>query len=125
MKETLKPPYRYMLQKLKEARAKARLTQSDVGEALGETQTWVSKVERGERRIDPVELSRFASLYRREIDFFLLLPSATEEEIEPLEVTLRFEGEVARAIREKAFQDGIDWETIVENIVSKNLMSEQ
>lgn len=47
--------YRALIGALKEARLEAGLTQIDVAKALKATQTFVSKVERGERRIDVIE----------------------------------------------------------------------
>lgn len=60
-----------MLRRLREARKKAGLTQVDVAKALGRPQSYVTKCELGERRIDPVELQRFARLYRRGLSYFL------------------------------------------------------
>ena len=57
------PQYRRLLQRLKEARQRAQLTQEQVAEALGRTQSFVSKCESGERRIDAIELQAFAELY--------------------------------------------------------------
>jgi len=51
--------YAAFLEQLKEARKKANLTQEQVAERLGQTQSFVSKVERGERRLDVVELRAF------------------------------------------------------------------
>ena len=44
---------------LRETREQAGLTQEDLAERLGETQSFVSKCERGERRMDIVELREF------------------------------------------------------------------
>ncbi|MHB8565253.1 MAG: helix-turn-helix domain-containing protein [Acidiferrobacteraceae bacterium] len=44
---------------LRQAREQAGLTQEDLAERLGETQSFVSKCERGERRVDLVELREF------------------------------------------------------------------
>jgi len=63
--------YRRMLERLREARLAAGLTQVQVAERLGKPQSFVSKVELGERRIDPVELRRFAELYGKTVDYFL------------------------------------------------------
>jgi len=63
--------YRRMLGRLREARTAAGLTQAQVAEKLGKRQNFVSKVETGERRIDPVELRRFAELYGQPVDWFL------------------------------------------------------
>ncbi|MEA2563702.1 MAG: hypothetical protein QOH06_5206 [Acidobacteriota bacterium] len=38
---------------------------------LGKPQSYVSKVERAERRIDPPELARFAEVYGRDVSWFL------------------------------------------------------
>lgn len=69
------PEYRYMLKRLREARKKAGLTQVEVAQALGKPQSYVTKCELGERRIDPVELQRFARLYGRRLSFFLSVPT--------------------------------------------------
>ncbi len=51
--------YQAFLDLLRSWRAEAGLTQSEVGERLGNTQTFVSKVERGERRLDVVEFAEW------------------------------------------------------------------
>lgn len=60
-----------MLRRLKEARLAAGLTQAQVAAALGKPQSFVSKCESGERRVDPIELADFAQLYGRPVEFFL------------------------------------------------------
>lgn len=47
--------YQVLLLLLRELREGAGVTQSALGERIGNTQTFVSKFERGERRIDVVE----------------------------------------------------------------------
>jgi len=51
--------YGTFLKLLKKAREQAGLTQTQLAVKIGETQTFVSKCERGERRIDVVELHTF------------------------------------------------------------------
>jgi transcriptional regulator with XRE-family HTH domain len=51
--------YELLIQLLKEVREQRGLTQVDLAERLGNTQTFVSKVERSERRLDVVELIEF------------------------------------------------------------------
>lgn len=46
-----------LLQLLAESRAQAGVTQVDLAKKLKEDQSWVSKVERGIRRLDLVELA--------------------------------------------------------------------
>ncbi len=48
--------YARFLTSLRDLRKSAKLSQSDLAAKLGETQSFVSKCERGERRLDFVEL---------------------------------------------------------------------
>jgi transcriptional regulator with XRE-family HTH domain len=48
--------YAVFLGLLKKSRQEAGLTQAQLARRIGETQTFVSKCERGERRLDVVEL---------------------------------------------------------------------
>jgi transcriptional regulator with XRE-family HTH domain len=51
--------YRTFLRELRAARKRRGLTQVELAERLGETQSFVSKCERGERRLDALELRIF------------------------------------------------------------------
>lgn len=51
--------YQLLVAALREARRKAKVTQLELAERIGNTQTFISKVERGERRLDFVELIEF------------------------------------------------------------------
>lgn len=51
--------YRVFLQLLREARTVAGVTQEQLAERIGNTQSFVSKCERGERRLDFVEARAF------------------------------------------------------------------
>ena len=64
------PRYQQIIRRVREARVEAGLTQSEVAEKLGRPLSFVSKVELGERRIDPADLERFAELYGKEIEYF-------------------------------------------------------
>jgi hypothetical protein len=46
----------------------------EVAQRLGRPQSFVSKCESGERRVDVVELAEFARLYAKRLDFFLSPP---------------------------------------------------
>jgi transcriptional regulator with XRE-family HTH domain len=63
--------YRQLLLRLKEARKAAGMSQEKVAATLGVRQKYVSKIETGERRIDPIELQELAELYGKPIQFFL------------------------------------------------------
>jgi transcriptional regulator with XRE-family HTH domain len=57
-------------ERLRAARLNSGLKQTEIAEALGKTQTYVSKAEAGERRIDVVELQEFAKIYGVPLTFF-------------------------------------------------------
>ena len=63
--------YKTVIKKLREAREAAGLTQTEAAEKLGKPQSYISKIERGERRIDIVELSSIAKLYKKKLDYFV------------------------------------------------------
>lgn len=63
--------YRGFLARLKQAREAAKMTQVEAARALGRPQSFVSKCESGERRVDVIELQRFAALYKKPIMFFI------------------------------------------------------
>lgn len=63
--------YRLFLTRLREARRVAGLTQAEVAAKLRRPQSFVSKCESGERRVDVVELTEFARLYEKDLEFFV------------------------------------------------------
>jgi transcriptional regulator with XRE-family HTH domain len=63
--------YQKLLLRLREARLAAGMSQEAVAAALGVRQKFISTIETGERRIDPVELQELAALYGKRIEFFL------------------------------------------------------
>ncbi len=73
--------YRRFLALLKQARLDAGLTQMEVAEYLKQPQSYVSKCESGERRVDVVELLDFAAVYQKQIQDFVL----SIDELEPTE----------------------------------------
>jgi transcriptional regulator with XRE-family HTH domain len=63
--------YRTLLARLREARKEAGMSQEEVAAALGAPQKFISRIETGERRIDPLELEELAHLYGKPLQFFL------------------------------------------------------
>lgn len=57
--------------KLRKARLEAGLRQIDVAKKLRRTQSYVSRVEVGEQRLDILELKKFADLYKKSLDYFI------------------------------------------------------
>lgn len=56
--------------RLREAREEAGLSQAQAARRLGRGQSYVSKSESGERRVDVIELKAFAKLYGVPLSFF-------------------------------------------------------
>lgn len=54
--------YDCLIRELRKVRINAALTQGELAKRLGQTQSFVSKVERGERRLDVVELRAFCGV---------------------------------------------------------------
>jgi len=63
--------YQKLIERLRQARLEASLTQVESGKRLKKPQAYISKIERGERRIDAVELDELAKLYGKPLDYFV------------------------------------------------------
>ena len=63
--------YHRFRMKLRQARLEAKLTQGQVAQQLGRPQSFVSKMEAGERRVDFVELQILARLFDKQFSFFI------------------------------------------------------
>ena len=61
----------YLVEQLKRARIEAGLDQGGVAKILGKTQSFISKIEAGQRRIDVVQLKEFAKVYKKSFDYFV------------------------------------------------------
>lgn len=72
MAKTLRSPaHHLLLRALRSARKAANLNQQDVAARLGKPQSYIAKIETGERRIDVVELIAIAKVI--ELDLQVLL----------------------------------------------------
>jgi transcriptional regulator with XRE-family HTH domain len=63
--------YKKVIERLKKARQESGLKQIEVAEKLGKPQSYISKIEQGERRIDIVELKKIADVYKKTIEYFI------------------------------------------------------
>jgi transcriptional regulator with XRE-family HTH domain len=63
--------YKDVTQKLRKARKEAGLKQVEVALRLNKPQSYISKIEKGERRIDVVELKILANIYDKKITYFI------------------------------------------------------
>jgi len=60
-----------MVNRLKKARVQAGLTQIEVSQLTGWSQSNISKVESGQLRLDVVQLKNYAVLYKKKLDYFV------------------------------------------------------
>lgn len=63
--------HKQLVSQLVKARKKAKLRQVDAARKLGRTQSYISKIESGQRRVDTVQLKEFCRIYKKNLDFFL------------------------------------------------------
>lgn len=70
-KQSYSQRYQLFLASLRTARKSAGLTQVEAASRLKDTQTFVSKCERGERRVDVIELLDFLELYGADAPSFI------------------------------------------------------
>ena len=63
--------YLKLVEKLRQARNEAGLTLEEAARTFGRPLEFILAIEAGERRIDPVELCRFAVIYKKPVTWFL------------------------------------------------------
>ena len=63
--------HKAIIEKLKKARVEAGLDQVDVAKKLNKTQSYISKIESGQRKVDVIQLKKFADIYKKPINYFI------------------------------------------------------
>jgi transcriptional regulator with XRE-family HTH domain len=63
--------HKELVANLIKARRACDLKQADVAKKLGRTQSYISKIEAGQRRLDIVQLSELAAIYKKRIRDFI------------------------------------------------------
>ncbi|MBA3052497.1 MAG: helix-turn-helix transcriptional regulator [Candidatus Omnitrophota bacterium] len=73
MKETTlySKKLRYLAKRLRDARVSAGLDQHAAARKFGKTQSFISKIESGQRRIRVLHLIRFMEIYGRPAGYFI------------------------------------------------------
>jgi len=59
--------HRYLVRRLQKARKEFGMSQKHVAGLLGKTQSYVSKIESGQSRIDVVQLKELAEIYKKDL----------------------------------------------------------
>jgi transcriptional regulator with XRE-family HTH domain len=60
-----------LVARLIKARMASGLKQAEAAKKLGRTQSYISKIEAGQRRLDIVQLSELAAIYKKRIRDFI------------------------------------------------------
>lgn len=63
--------HKTLVNKLIKARKKIGLKQAEVAKKLGKTQSYISKIESCQCRIDIIQLKEFAEIYKKNIGHFI------------------------------------------------------
>jgi transcriptional regulator with XRE-family HTH domain len=63
--------YHELIQKLIKARKSAGITQKGVADILGRSQSYISKIENAQIRIDPIQLKKFSEIYKFDLSEIL------------------------------------------------------
>lgn len=72
MKKTITDDdHKVFIKRLKSAREDSGLTQVEAAKKLSATQAYISKVEKGQLRVDVTQLKRFAKIYGKSVSYFL------------------------------------------------------
>ena len=63
--------YALFIERMKKARLESGLRQIDVAKKMNRPQSYISRVESGEYRLDILEVKKFAKLYKKSVEYFL------------------------------------------------------
>lgn len=63
--------HKYIVEQLRKARKEADFSQKKIAKILRKTQSYVSKIKSGQRKIDIVQLKEFAKVYKKKLNFFI------------------------------------------------------
>lgn len=63
--------YTLFIERMKQARRESGLKQIEVAKKMKRPQSYISRVESGEYRLDILEVKRFAQLYNKDINYFV------------------------------------------------------
>jgi transcriptional regulator with XRE-family HTH domain len=70
VKSIYEKEYRKIISRLREARLNAGFSQQAVADKLGKPQSYIAKIEAGERRVDVAEIKKLAAIYKKEVSHF-------------------------------------------------------
>jgi len=63
--------HKKLIERIVRARKEAGLSQIEAAKRLGRSQSYISKIEVGQRKIDVIELKKIAKIYKQPMNYFL------------------------------------------------------
>ena len=63
--------HKHLISQLLRARLEMKMDQEEVAKILKKSQSYISKLESGQRRLDIIQLQEFAKIYKKNINFFI------------------------------------------------------
>ena len=63
--------HKELVNKIKTARVESKLSQEELARELNKTQSFVSKLENGQIRVDAILLSELSKIFKKDISYFL------------------------------------------------------
>lgn len=70
--------HKNLVEKLKTARIEADISQEELAKKLDRTQSFISKLENGQVKVDAILLNELAQIFRKNINYFLGSKNATD-----------------------------------------------
>lgn len=63
--------HKKLIERIIQARKEAGFSQMEAAKRLGRSQSYISKIEVGQRKIDVVELKKISRVYKKDITYFI------------------------------------------------------
>lgn len=63
--------HKNLIAKLKSARLSAKFDQKTAAKRLNKSQSYISKMESGQRKVEIIQLKKFASIYKKPLNYFI------------------------------------------------------
>lgn len=63
--------HKKLIERIIRARKEAGLSQVEAAKRLGRSQSYISKIEVGQRKIDVIELKKIAKVFNKKVSFFI------------------------------------------------------
>ncbi|MFA6099174.1 MAG: helix-turn-helix transcriptional regulator [Patescibacteria group bacterium] len=63
--------HKKLIERIIQARKEAGFNQMEAAKRLSRSQSYISKIEVGQRKIDVIELKKIAKIYKRPMNYFI------------------------------------------------------